>query len=239
MLDELRVPLTINPATLAAFEQRFIAALQRETTKVIVLTGHEDSFCIGMDLNAVLKNGHEPLLALFCDVLKRVKNSPKPVIAKVEGKVIAGGIALLAMVDIIIASNQSSFSLPETRFGLTPSIAMCCLLERIKPHQIRQWVWQQKNLSATQALEWGVVDELATPENLTNSVTRMSQRLSSLPATVITQSKQLLGSVGTFEQRLDGGRYLLAENLSNPQILEKIRCYLDDIHWLIDNDAED
>ncbi|WP_411704163.1 enoyl-CoA hydratase/isomerase family protein [Edaphovirga cremea] len=238
MHEYVMVPIKFNPDLLADFESRFTAALNNEQCHVIVLTGDLNWFSMGMDLDYI-STDYEPLfISQFCNILKMVKNSPKPVLARVEGDVIAGGIALMCVADYIISCETVSFSLPESSFGITPTIAMSCLLERITPHHLKFLVWSATAISARKALEWGIVDKISTTETIEQDVRAMSNKLSHIPESIIRESKLLLDWHSSFDKTLDLGSHLLGEKLSDPQIIEKTRHYLECISLFNDEYAD-
>lgn len=92
MHEYVTVPIKFSPDSLADFESRFISALNNEDYKVIVLTGGPTYFSMGMDLTYISTHYDADFVSQFCHILKMVRNSHKPVLAKVEGNVIAGGL---------------------------------------------------------------------------------------------------------------------------------------------------
>ncbi|WP_205905302.1 enoyl-CoA hydratase/isomerase family protein [Collimonas pratensis] len=231
--------MKFNPGTLADFDHRFAAALNNEQNKVIVLTGGAACFSMGMDLIYISSAYDASFVPQFGNVLAAVRNSCKPVLAKVEGDVIAGGMALLAVADVILSSETASFSLPEASFGITPAIAMSCLLERVRPHHLKYLVWSSNVIAAKQALEWGVVDQISTPENLDRDTQALGRKLSRLAPSVIGESKMLLAERRSFEKTLNMGCQLLANKLDDPQAIKKIRRYLEDIKLFNDEYADE
>ncbi|WP_016680284.1 enoyl-CoA hydratase/isomerase family protein, partial [Yersinia pestis] len=229
MHEYVTVPIKFSPDSLADFENRFISALNDERYKVIVLIGGPTYFSMGMDLTYISTHYDADFVSQFCHILKMVRNSHKPVLAKVEGNVIAGGLALLSVVDFILSSDSASFSLPEVTFGITPTIAMSCLLERIRPHHLKYFVWSSSVISAKQALKWGLIDQINTLENLDQDIQVISNKLSRIPKSAIRESKLLLAEQYSFEESLDLGSHLLVERLNDAQTIEKIRHYLEDI----------
>ncbi|AMO94707.1 enoyl-CoA hydratase/isomerase family protein [Collimonas fungivorans] len=239
MHECVAVPLKFNPGSLADFASRFASALNNERNKVIVLTGGATCFSMGMDLVYISTAYDASFVSQFAAILKMVRSSHKPVLAKVEGDVIAGGMALLAVADVILASESASFSLPEASFGITPAIAMSCLLERIRPHHLKYLVWNSNVVAAKQALEWGLVDHVSTPENLERDIQVLNRKLSRLVPSVIEESKMLLAERHSFERTLNIGCQLLENKLNDAQAMEKIRRYLEDIRLFNDEYAGD
>ncbi|ALX97488.1 MULTISPECIES: enoyl-CoA hydratase/isomerase family protein [Serratia] len=239
MHEFITVPIKFNPDLLREFEISFGEALNNQQVDVIVLIGRDNYFCMGMDLDYIATDYAPCFVAQFCNTLKMVRSSSKPVLAKVEGSVIAGGVALLSMVDFIIADEAASFSLPESAFGLTPAIAIACLLERIKPQHIKYLAWTSDAISAKQALEWGLVDKVSSAASLEQDVLLMRHRFSRTPASVIRESRQLLSKYSPFEDVINLGGQLLQDKLKDIQVIEKISVYLENIRLFNDEYARD
>lgn len=239
MHEFIAVPIKFNPDLLREFEISFGEALNNQQVDVIVLIGGDNYFCMGMDLDYIATDYAPSFVAQFCNILKMVKNSSKPVLAKIEGSVIAGGLALLSIVDFIIADETAFFSLPESAFGLTPAIAIACLLERIKPHHIKYLAWTSVAISAKQALEWGLVDKVSSEASLDQDILLMSHLFSRTPASVIRESRHLLRKHSSFEDIINQGGLLLQEKLKDVQVIEKISDYLENVRFFNDEYARD
>lgn len=239
MHEFITVPIKFNPDLLRQFEASFSEALNNKQVDVIVLIGRDDYFCMGMDLDYIATDYDPCFVMQFCSILIMVKSSSKPVLAKVEGRVIAGGVALLSIVDFIIADETVSFSMPESAFGLTPAIAIACLRERIKPHHIKYLAWSCAAISAKQALEWGLVDKVSSVASLEQDILSMSQTLSRTPASVIRESRQLLGKHASCEDVINLGGQLLQDKLKDVQVIERISDYLESVKLFNDEYAGD
>lgn len=239
MHECVTVPMKFNPGTLTDFESRFALAQNNAENKVIVLTGGAACFSMGMDLVYISTAYDASFVSQFGNLLTMVRNSRKPVLAKVEGDVIAGGMALLAVADFILSSETASFSLPEASFGVTPAVAMSCLLERVRPHHLKYLVWSSSVIAAKQALDWGIVDHISMPQELDRDTQVLSRKLSRLSPSVIGESKMLLAERHSFERALKMGCQLLENKLDDPQAIKKIRRYLEDIKLFNDEYADD
>ncbi|MFJ2990992.1 enoyl-CoA hydratase/isomerase family protein [Collimonas sp. NPDC087041] len=231
--------MKFNPATLADFESRFASAQNNAENKVIVLAGGATCFSMGMDLVYISTTYDASFVSQFGNILAMVRNCCKPVLAKVEGNVIAGGMALLAVADLVLSSETASFSLPEASFGITPAVVMSCLLERIRPHHLKYLVWNSSAIAAKQALEWGIVDHISLPEELDRDTQVLIKKLSRLPPSVIEETKMLLAENNSFESALNMGCQLLENKLDDPLAIKKIRRYLEDVKLFNDEYADD
>ena len=155
--------------------------------KAIVLSGSKDHFCAGMDFKAVSEGRGEDIMTAdpngYYEMLKLFSSCSRIIISKVEGKVNAGGIGLVAASDIVIAGEQATFGLSEVLFGLLPACVMPFLIRRTG-YQKAQWMTlTTQRIPARRAYEIGLADEVST--NPEDSIRRNMLRLARLdPATV-------------------------------------------------------
>ena len=108
----------------------FTAAAQDRAVRTIVLGHTGTTFCAGADLREV---GSSPELRTrqMLDVMRLIIDTPKPVIARIDGHVRAGGMGLVAACDIAVAGPESSFALTEVRLGLAASVISVAVLPRL------------------------------------------------------------------------------------------------------------
>lgn len=181
-IDRPEADNSINDTLLTELKLAIAGAEQDPAIKVIVLCGNATHFCTGMDFQAVAANGREnPFIDdsdSYYEVLKMLTMSSCIVISKMEGKVNAGGIGLVAASDIVVAGHHATFSLSEALFGLIPACVMPFLIRRIG-HQKAQWLaLTTQTISVARAHELGLVDEYA--EQVNDLVRRNLLRISKL-----------------------------------------------------------
>ena len=164
---------------------------QNAEVKIIVLSGNENQFCTGMDFEAVANQQNEALMNQqpdqYYNVLKAISEIDKVVIAKVEGKVNAGGIGLVAASDIVIANSQATFGLSEALFGLLPACVMPFLIQRTGPQKAKWMTLITLGITAQRAYEIGLVDEVT--DEVDNLIRKNILRLSRLETNTIQEIK--------------------------------------------------
>lgn len=163
-------------------------AEQDTSIKVIVFVGNEQVFCTGMDFNAVNEGGSDTVIGDdpndYYNLLKYISLCSKIVISKVDGKVNAGGIGIVAASDIVIAGEQATFGLSEVLFGLLPACVMPFLIKRIGIQKAQWMTLMTHGINAKRAYEIGLVDEVST--NTEDTLRRSMLRLLRLePSTVL------------------------------------------------------
>ncbi|WP_394788336.1 enoyl-CoA hydratase/isomerase family protein [Rhodoferax sp.] len=146
---------------LAALAQAIDAAQTQDGIRAIVLTGAGDkAFCAGMDLQsgpAFTTNYADPYGHL-AQLLRRVHASQLPLIARVNGACMAGGMGLLAMCDMAVASPQAIFGLPEVKVGVFPAQVLSVLQGLIPRRQLNEMCLTGEPIRAAQALEIGLLN---------------------------------------------------------------------------------
>ncbi|MGY3792650.1 enoyl-CoA hydratase/isomerase [uncultured Aquimarina sp.] len=165
--------------------------------KVVLFEGLPDFFCTGLEFKTIevenFEISNKESQNKFYDLLKSIAFSSKVTIAKVKGKVNAGGIGIIASCDIVIADHSATFGLSEALFGLLPACVMPFLIRRVG-YQKAQWMALiTQGVSVDKALEIGLVDEIGT--NLEENVRKNLLRLTKLETDTIKELKEYMGEL--------------------------------------------
>lgn len=181
----------------AAMYQQLNAALQQassdDSIRVVLLTGSDNCFCAGNDLADFLAGGslnHEHPTVQFLHILSQFD---KPLVAAVAGLAIGIGTTALLHCDLVYATADARFQLPFTALGLCPEAASSLLLPRLIGYQrAAQYLLLGEAFDGEQALQMGLVNQLATADVLLGLAQQKAQQLAALPAQAVQQSKRLL-----------------------------------------------
>ncbi|MFB6903474.1 enoyl-CoA hydratase family protein [Streptomyces bacillaris] len=125
------------------------------TVRAVVLAHTGSTFCAGADLKA------PPDPGAFVGLMREVVALPKPVVARVDGHVRAGGLGLLAACDIAVAGPASTFALTESRLGLAPAVISLTLLPRMDRTAAHRYFLTGERFDAAEAARIGLVAEAA------------------------------------------------------------------------------
>ena len=134
--------------------------------RVIVLKGNGKHFQAGADLawiNAVRSQSpaeNEAASRATFSVVQRLNRLPLPTVALVHGACFGGGTGVVAACDIVIAAENSLFSITEVRWGLTAAIIIPQLCDAIGVRQVRRYALTGERFSAAQARTIGLVHEV-------------------------------------------------------------------------------
>lgn len=181
----------------------FTTLKDNREVRVILLRGAEGTFCSGGDIKEMRDNPVPPLESgTHLDAMLRACNEASQfVIARVEGAAMGGGLGLVCVSDVAIASTDARFALPEVRLGVAPAFISPYVLRRIGLTRSRELMLTGKRFNGAQAKAYGIVHEACSPENLDFCVEAELQEIRQCAPGAIAATKALLFEV--MDQPLD------------------------------------
>lgn len=162
--DRAVTTLTLNaPDTRNALSAQLVAELadalegcaKDPAVRAVVLTHSGATFSAGADLKA------PPSPYAFVALLRRIVELPKPVVARVAGRVRAGGVGLVSACDLVVASDASDFALTEVRIGVAPALVSLTLLPRLDQRAAARYYLTGERFGAAEAVRIGLVTAAA------------------------------------------------------------------------------
>ena len=156
-----------------------------------VLTGAGGTFCAGMDLKAFAR-GEVPIVE--GRGMGFTERPPvKPLIAAVEGYALAGGTELALATDLIVASTDAAFGIPEVKRGLVAGGGgLLRLPERIPPAIAMELALTGENLSAERAHELGMVNALAEPGSALDGAIALAEKIAANGPLAVAATKRII-----------------------------------------------
>ena len=214
--QDARLVLTINrPERRNALNAEVIGALQQAldgvkadaTVRVVVLTGAgEEAFCAGADLGAdAFAFDHATPTSAYANLLRTARTLEVPLVARVNGACMAGGMGLLAMCDLAIAAPHAIFGLPEAKVGVFPMQVLAVLQVQVPQRCVAQLCLTGDPIDAARACEIGLVNEVA--EDLDGALSRLLSRLVSNSPTALRRGLYAMKAMRSmsFEQAIAFG----------------------------------
>ena len=185
----------IDLATSRIMGQVFRAFRDEDSLRVAILRAEgEKFFCPGWDLKAAAAGD-----AVDGDYgvggfggLQELPNLNKPVIAAVNGICCGGGLELALSCDLILASDNATFALPEIRSGTVADAASIKLPKRIPYHVAMDLLLTGRWFDAEEALRWGLLKEITTPADLLPKAWDLARLLESGPPLVYAAIKEVV-----------------------------------------------
>jgi methylglutaconyl-CoA hydratase len=199
--------VTLNrPDRRNAYDSRLIADLQEafekiapdEAIRAVVLTGAGAAFCAGADLrwmapdspvsDAQAREDAERLNAMY----RVIDECPCPVIARVNGQAFGGGVGLVAVCDIVVAVEDATFALSETKLGLVPAVISPFLLRKTGESFLRRYCLTGEVFSVSVARQFNLVHEVVERATLDARVSELIRAVRYVAPEAARNTKALL-----------------------------------------------
>ena len=206
---------------------------QDESIRVVILAAKGRAFCAGHDLKEIRKHDDDEfsrdLFAKCSRMMLTMTQIPQPVIASVQGIATAAGCQLVANCDLAIASTQSRFAVSGINLGLFCSTPGVALSRNVSRKNAFEMLLTGEFIDAAQAVEKGLINRTAEPENLQEATMEYARSIAEKPREVIALGKRL------FYEQLDQGlesAYSIASdrmacNLGFPSATEGIDAFIE------------
>lgn len=164
-----------------------------KTVRIVIIDGAGPSFCAGLDLQDAGDPAQvEAAGKLVGELFYTIATCPAVTIAAVQGSALAGGLGIIAACDIVIASSDALFSLPEIRRGLIPALVHTLLQGQISQRFLQELVLTGEPITAARAHAIGLINHVVTFETLSHAIENITQLiLKSAPGAIGTYKKEL------------------------------------------------
>jgi crotonobetainyl-CoA hydratase len=189
----------INVDTSRALYAAFVRLKDDPALRVGIVTGVGRFFSAGWDLNAAVEGeavdadhgpgGFAGLTEFFA--------LQKPVIAAVNGLAIGGGFELALAADLIVASPQAEFALPEVKLGMIPDSGGVLRLPRRLPRALAtEMLFTGRRMGADEALRWGLVNQVVPVDQLMPAAMAMAEQIAMNAPLAVAAAKELMRATG-------------------------------------------
>jgi len=185
----------MSPAIVAGLGRRL--AHVPEGVRVIVLTGAGKAFCAGADLQTgkSFQFDHSQPRAPFADLLRIGRSCAVPVVGRINGTCVAGGMGLLGLCDVAIAADHGKFGLPEVKVGVFPMQVLAVLRHLVPHRRLVELCLTGELVSAQEALALGLVNRVVPAAELDAAVQAMVDKLLAAAPSAIRRGKYAMAAI--------------------------------------------
>lgn len=197
--------------------------------RTIVLTGEGKAFCAGGDFTGAMHESELPQKGDFADLLLALYRSEKPVVAKVNGDALGGGLGLAAACTFAVVAKNARLGTPEIDVGLFPMMIMAVLLRRIPRRRLTEMMLFGEKIDGEEAARMGLVNRCVAPDELDAAVKKISDAIATKSATTVRLGLRALAAQDDMdlEHALPMLRDLLAEVLATDDAREGLMAFLE------------
>jgi methylglutaconyl-CoA hydratase len=194
-------------------KQAMASSARDEQCRVVVIGGAGTDFCSGADLAGLDKTAQAGVLDIrsearnVADLFLMMRNHPRPIIAAVHGRALAGGCGIATASDIILAGASAQFGYPEVNIGFVPAMVMAILRRSISEKAAFELIVTGEIIPAPRAREIGLIHRVIADDQFTAEVNGYAAKLAAKSSSALTLCKSLLYNMDSmsFEAALAAG----------------------------------
>lgn len=180
------------------------SSIDETTTRAVVLKGTGKNFCAGADLNwmsRMVSYTREENIRDSSQLAKMyalINESPVPVVGRIHGAAIGGGVGLVAVCDVAVTIAGTQFGLSEVKLGILPAVISPYVISKIGQSHARALFLTGERFPAERALQIGLVHRVAeTEEELDAAVYETVTQLKTSGPEAVRECKKLIGHVAS------------------------------------------
>ena len=199
-IDRPQARNAINAGVIEGLRLAWQRFAQDDALRVAILTGSGDqAFCAGMDLKQLAATGLRVPPRDMLPVLGDVVRIDKPVIAAVNGAALGAGLGLAAACDILYASDNATFGMPEINVGLAGGASMLRTL--FGRSTTRRMFFTGQRLTAADLLRRNVLEDVLPPDQLLPVTMELAREIASKAPLALIYAKRAANMVDVMPQR--------------------------------------
>ncbi|MHB1584534.1 MAG: enoyl-CoA hydratase family protein [Acidimicrobiales bacterium] len=186
----------LDVATWFELAEAVLAAGRRPEARVVVLRAEGRGFCAGVDIKEIAAKGDEALVGVnrgCAAAFAAVYDCEVPVIVAVHGFCLGGGIGLAGNADIVVASDDATFGLPEVDRG---ALGAATHLARLVPqHTMRRMVYTAAPIGAAELAAFGSVARVVPAGSLRAAAFELAGEIATKSPSIIRRAKESLNGI--------------------------------------------
>jgi methylglutaconyl-CoA hydratase len=224
-LDQPERRNALTPALLDGLGQALEAAATDPSVRVVVLTHTGPAFCAGADLSGAPSES-EPRHDL-AGVLTLLMDLPKPVVARIAGHALGGGVGLAAACDLSVAAQDARFGFTEVRVGVAPAIISVVCLPKLRRGDALELFLTGERFDAARAQAVGLITRAVPAPELDEHVDQLVRALCQGAPGALAAAKRLVYEVPALDREPAFARTtaLSRELFSSPEAAEGMAAF--------------
>ena len=226
----------LHPDIYAAAIETLSTAERDDSVRAVVLTGADQFFCSGGNLNRLLENRSKDKAAQAESIdqlhgwIEAIRDCPKPVIAAVEGAAAGAGFSLALACDLIVAGESAKFSMAYVRVGLTPDGGGSWFLTQALPRQLaNEILLEGRPVLAPRLHELGLVNRVVADGGVLDTALNWADELAALSPNAVERIKSLTheAQCNMLAQHFESEKRHFVESLHHRDAQEGITAFLE------------
>ena len=225
----------LNGALVQALKDALDRTALDDSVRVVSIAGAGKDFCAGADLDELERVGAQGYLDSLADaralgaLFAKMRAHPRPLVAVVHGRALAGGCGLATACDLVLAREDAELGYPEVHLGVVPALVMTILRRRVGEGRAFELAVRGARHGASEARDLGLVNRVFPAATFDEDVARYVADLASLPPGAVALTKSLLHDLDglSFEDGLERAADVNAKARTSEECRIGVRRFLD------------
>ncbi len=203
----------LSPELIVALDAALSESARDSTVRVVLINAAGKDFCAGADLAAFERSAEAGVLdhietaRALANIFLQMRRHPRPIVAAVHGRALAGGCGLATACDLILSTASAQFGYPEVNIGFVPAMVMAILRRNIGEKRAFELISTGEIINAEAALACGLINRVFSDEEFAANVEEYVANLARQSASAVSLSKSLLYHIDSmpFEAAIEAG----------------------------------
>lgn len=182
-----------------------ITANDDDQVRVIVLTNTGNTFCAGADLKAsepgVAKPDDPETQLTFVDIFNLILDGPKPILGRIDGHAMGGGVGLVSVCDISVMRSDAKIGFTEVRLGVAPAVISVVCLPKLNAADAMELFLTGERFSPDRAAEAGLINRSVAAEDIDASIDGFVQMICKGGPNALAAAKGIVRKVPSLDRR--------------------------------------
>ncbi len=206
-------------------------AAEDEAARVVIITGvGEKAFCAGGDITGFSEGAEEEdVRGLVGRLLAAIQAHPLPVVARVNGTALGGGLGLMLACDLAVAADDVEVGTPEINIGLWPHVVSAVIHRNVPRKVAMEMMLTGRRLPAPEGVRWGMINRAVPRARLDAQVEELAEELASKSPQILRLGKESFYGAQDlpFEEALEHLSAMLSRNLESEDLAEGVAAFLE------------
>jgi methylglutaconyl-CoA hydratase len=190
-LDEASNKNALSPTIIDGLVDALAQGMDDASVRVVVITNEGNTFCAGADLRSGGSRGKYGITT----VLAAIQDAPKPVVGRIAGHCVAGGVGIAAACDISVVVDNAVIGFSEVRIGVAPAIISVVCLPKLSRADASELMLTGRRITGVRAAEIGLLNHAVPADLLDAKVDAVVADLVAGGPAALSETKRLIASV--------------------------------------------
>jgi methylglutaconyl-CoA hydratase len=203
----------LDAETIDGTRRAFAQSAQDNTVRIVVIRGAGQDFCAGADLAALQQLRDQGVMENLADARRladlflEMRHHPRPIVACVRGRALAGGCGLATASDIVLAGESAQFGYPETKIGFVPAMVTALLRRLVTERRAFELLAMGETIPAATAFQLGMINHVFPDLSFDSEAEAYLAQLATRSPSALALTKSLLYQIDgeSFEAALSAG----------------------------------